>query len=305
MIDNMFWHTTIDPNKAKKTARANAAKALRRLGLTDFVTLDEIERELGRVKTAFKSLLILGIISRIMARDDDKALKLFMPAITEWKNYLPHPDLDGMSPFEYREKYPPGPYEARFLAELMQTYQERLEILNRAQSDPADIEKDFAEFQNQYLTRVPSNQLQMTPGRYVSLKELIIEERRRNAYPEKDIDKIGIQLFVENTADGLGYQIAKLDNEFIDIVTELAKLHKQRQLPSRARLKKIRAFFERSEPFFSVGPEPHKFYLNFANVAVIENNFELAESLLDRALMHNPDYILARNMKTRLAEYVK
>ena len=102
-------------------------KSLQRLGLASFVSINEVKKELCNVDTAFQSLLLLGILRRIMYQQNDGVAKLFIPALTEWKNYLPHNDLGGLSPFEYTQKYPMGEYELRFIEEVISSYRELLQ----------------------------------------------------------------------------------------------------------------------------------------------------------------------------------
>lgn len=293
----------IDPAKALKTVRAQVAEVLRRLELASFVSLDEIEKELRQAESAFKSLLLLGILRRIMVREDDKVAQLFIPAITEWKNYLPHGDLDGLSPFEYQEKYPPGPHETRFIARLLEEYQSKLESV-KDNDQSFDLEKDFKHFQEEYLERIPLDEYEMR-GRPFTLKELIIEERRQRGWPVKNIYEIGAQIFAENTADGLGIKAAKIDDKYYQIVNRLAEAKKQRLVLKKKEMKEILAFFKKFESYYRSAPDPHRFYLNYAGVLLLGGDSEGAISALDRALLYDPNYEHARHMKAALAEYIE
>ncbi|MBU4480391.1 hypothetical protein KKG48_03040, partial [Patescibacteria group bacterium] len=194
-----------EQEEALAKVRKNIILAIKRLEIDRFVVLEEIEQELRQVETAFQSLLLLGILRRIMVKDDDKSAKLFVPAITEWKNYFPHKDLGGLTPFEYRQKYPPGVYETGFITELMNEYQARIQPLDgkNRKGEEFDLEKDFSLFQEEFLERLPAEQpFPQQSGKFMNFRDVIIEERRRNGHPEESIDKIGAQIFVENTPDG-------------------------------------------------------------------------------------------------------
>lgn len=292
--------------------RENVSRALERVGLERMISLDEIERELSSAETAFRSLLLLGILSRIMHNQDNAAAELFIPAATEWKNYLPHQDLRGLSPAEHIEKYPPGKYEIRFIAEMMKAYQARLEGLEeKAAEEPTkndspeqafDVESDFDKFQAEYLTRVPLEQLfGRGANGFMTVKEIITEERRNNGRPEDMIDKIGVKIFAENTAEGAGNKIAQIEDTYISAVEELAAMQANPKRRSSARIRALRHRLARDEPYHRCGPAPHQFYLNYAMTVLLdEGDRGLVVSLLDRALAYQPDYALAVTMKRRL-----
>lgn len=291
--------------------KQNVSRALGRLGISQIVSLDEIEREISQIETVFQSLLLLGILSRIMHNKDDKAAELFISAVTEWKNHLPHQDLDGLSPTEMQRKYPPGPHEARFIRELLDEYQERLKKLEeKAESPPAsiefDIESDFIRFQNEYFKRIPYQQPFFSAGQpLMTIKEIIIEERRQRGRPEKDIDKIGIKIFAENTAEGLETKVAAIEDRYFSAVEELAAMQKNPKLRSRAKVRAIRKQFEQDEPYHRCGINPHQFYFNYAMVVFLDSDdLKLVISLLDRALSCKPDYKLAIEMKRRLKKII-
>jgi len=286
--------------------KQNISTLLERIGLGGRVSLDEIEQELSRVDTAFQSLLLLGILSRIIHYGDNKAVELFVPAITEWKNYLPHPELGGLSPAQMLEKNPPGPAERFFITAMLKEYEARLEA--KAESEPdidIDIESDFAAFQDEFLKRVPSEQIfSGVTGRLMSVKEIIMEERRQNNRPEKDIDKIGIKIFAENTAEGASAKIEAIEDTYITALKELEEMQRNPKKQNKKRIRAIRKQFERDEPYHRVGPAPHQFYSNYAAVVLIDDeNVELARAMLDRSLSYKPDYTYALEMKRRLKAY--
>lgn len=300
-------------NKIKQDVK----KALRRLDLQDEVSLNEIKKEISKVETSFQSLLILGILSRIMYRQDDQAANLFVPAITKWKNYLPCEDLGGLTPAEYMEKYPPGPYESRFIAELMDEYQKRLEIDSETGEAEAgspeeefDVETDFKDFQDEYLERIPAEQpFANEDGSLMTIKEIITEERRRNNRPEENIDKVGVKIFAENTAEGTGQRIAEIDDKYTSMLDELEKMRQKPQLRNNKRVHAMRKEFEKQEPYHRCAPEPHRFYCNFASVVIIDEEsgeeMDLAKSLLERSLSYNPDYKIAQQIKKNLEDFEK
>ncbi|KKT17374.1 MAG: hypothetical protein A2654_01455 [Candidatus Nealsonbacteria bacterium RIFCSPHIGHO2_01_FULL_43_31] len=282
---------------------------LERLGLDCEVSLDEIEKEILQADTAFQSLLILGILGRIMYRADEKAMRLFLPAITEWKNYLPHRELGGLSPDEMMKKYPPGPYEARFIAGLINDYQRRLEInpaTGRAEAgspnESFDVEADFEKFQKEYLHRLPLEQpFSKAGGGFMTIKEIIIEERRQNGRPEKDINKIGIKIFAENTAEGTGWKIAEIEDGYANSLKELEEMRQDLRRRNRTRIRAIRKQFEKEEPYHRCAPEPHQFYCNYAAAVLLDDgSINLVMSLLDRSLAYKPDYKRALEIKRNL-----
>lgn len=282
--------------------KKDVAAALERLGLTSFVSLEEIERELRGVETMFQSLLLLGIMRRILDRKDNKAAELFIPAVTNWKNYLPHKALAGLTPYEYREKYPPGIYETRIIAVLLDEYQATLTAKTDRGSEPPDIESDFAAFQTEYFNRVPLEQpFAGEKGKLLTLKEIIREERRRANHPPDKIDEIGAKLFAENTAEGLGNKAAELDDAYYNALNELVIMQREPRRRSRARVRQLRELFERHESYHRAGPAPHQFYLNYAMTVFLDEDTDGALTLLDAALKHKPDYALARQMKKRFS----
>jgi hypothetical protein len=294
--------------------KQNIYTVLKQIGLQKEVSLEEIEKEILKVDTAFQSLLILGILRRIMYLEDEKTMELFVPAITEWKNYLPHKDLGGLSPEEMMEKYPPGPYEVRFINELIKDYQKRLEInpaTGRAEAgspdEPFDVEADFEKFQKEYLNRIPLEQpFAKADGSLMNIKEIIIEERRQNGRPEKDIDKIGIKIFAENTAEGIGWEMAEIEDRYVNSLKELEEMRRNPRLRNKKRIHEIRKQFEKEEPYHRCGPSPYQFYLNYAAVVFLdeeEKAIDLVMSLLDRSLAYKPDYQYALKMKRNLQAY--
>lgn len=278
-------------------------KVLKMLGLDGIVSTKEIEKELTEAETAFQSLLVLGIMRRISYTDNQRALELFLPAVTNTKNYLPHPDLGGISPFEYREKYPPGMHEMNFLSGLTQEYQSKL-TQEKSQKPDFNLEEDFTKFQNEFLNRIPVDQPFPEDGKMLSFREIIIEERRNNNHPENGIAIVGVKIFVENTAEGIGSRSAEIDDAYFSAMDELAEMQKEPQRRDNKRLEGIIKLFDAHEPYHRCGPESHRFYLNFAMAAFLADDTKKSFNLLDIALMHKPDYDLAHEMKRRFAGYI-
>lgn len=294
--------------------KQDVSKALKLLDLQEEVSLNEIEKEISEVETSFQSLLILGILARIMHEENDKAAKLFIPAVTSWKNHLPREDLGGLTPAEHMEKYPPGPCESRFTAELMNEYQKRLEIDQKTGKAEAglpdeefDVESDFKEFKEEYLNRIPVDQPFANEGSsLMTIKEIIIEERRRNDRPVENIDKVGIKIFAENTAEGTGQKIAEIEDRYISALEELEEMRRNPELRDEDRVHAIRKQFEKEEPYHRCAPDPHQFYCNFASTVIIDEKggkeIDLAKSLLERALSYKPDYKIARQIKKNVED---
>jgi hypothetical protein len=287
-----------------KKIKQDIDKALDHIDLAQFVTLKEIESEISRVETAFQSLLLLGILSRIMHLKDDFAAQLFIPAVTNWKNFLPHNELGGLTPFEHREKFPPGPYEAQFLSELMDEYQTILG--SRKENEQIDIETDFAEFQKHYFERIPLEQPFATKnnGILMTSREIIIEERRVNNHPHDSLDKIGAEVFAENSADNLGDCIARIDDEFREAVQELALMQSGARARSKKRVAEFKELFERNEQYHRCGPQPHNFYFNYAMILLLEDDVSRSVSLIDTALKYKPDYAIALKIKKQLKDFL-
>ena len=281
--------------------REDVERVLEMLGLSGIVFVEEIEKELMGVETAFQSFLILGIMARISHAENEKALKLFFPAVTNMKNYLPHPDLGGISPFEHQEKYPPGIYEMNFLSGLMWEYQSNLRQ-EKFDSPGFNIEEDFIRFQNEYLNRIPSDQSFSKNGKIQSYREIIIEERHGNNYPENDIEKMGAKIFTENTAEGVGFRCAEINDAYLSAIDELVEMQKKPTKRDEKSVKKLIKLFTKHEPYHKCGPEPHRFYLNFAIATFLADDIEKSFSLLDTALRHKPNYDLANEMKRRFTE---
>jgi hypothetical protein len=283
--------------------KQNIYAVLERIGLEGEVSLEEIEKEILAADTVFQSLLVLGILRRILYQEDDEAMEIFLPAVTEWKNCLPHKELGGLSPIELRKKYPPGPYEARFISELIGSYKKWLEI--NPIDEPFDMEDDFDSFQREFFNRKPFEQpFSRADGNSMTVKEIIMEERRRSGWPEKDIGKIGIKIFSENLAEEVGRKMEEIEDKYADLIEELERIRQNHRLWNKARIKEIRKQFEEEEPYHRCGPFSYQFYSNYAVVVLLDGGSKgLVISLLDHSLALKPDYEPALQMKKDLEDY--
>ncbi|PIT87502.1 MAG: hypothetical protein COU31_02565 [Candidatus Magasanikbacteria bacterium CG10_big_fil_rev_8_21_14_0_10_40_10] len=286
---------------AREHAKNNVALVLRRLRLSNFVPLEDVENELRRVETPFQSLLLLGILDRIASRNDEKTLRLYFSAITEWKNHLPHDDLDGMTPTEILEKYPPGPYEMDFIGGLMREYESRLNALKKSEHRLGfDINADFAQFQEAYLNRIPAAPY-FRGGMPRTMRALIVEERHRAGHPEKDIEKVGVQIFAENVGDGAVDKIDEIEAVYVDHLKELDAMKRAGGRPDQRRVRAIRKQFEHDEPFHRTAREPHRFYLNYAMLLLLdEEPKETVLHFISLSLLHKPDYEVARKVRRNI-----
>ena len=302
----IFWYSR-EMDELEKIKQDFFA-ALSRVGLGKEVSLDEIEQEISQTETAFQSLLLLGILRRIMQGQDDEAAQLFIPAVTAWKNYLPHKELGGLTPAQAMEQYPPGPQERFFISAMMQEYQARLEAANGSAEDAFDVEADFSQFQNEYLGRIPAEHALASGGNQVlSIKEIIVQERRAAGRLEESIDKIGVQVFAENVAENLGEKVAAIDDRYISALEELEQAQRNPEQRNKNRVRAIRKQFEQDEPYHRCGPAPHQFYCNYAAVVFLDEaeQGDLVLSLLERSLALRPDYEYALAMKRGLENYYK
>jgi len=140
----------------------------------------------------------------------------------------------------------------------------------------------------------------------MTIKEIIIEERRKNGRPEKDIDKIGLKIFAENTVEGAGGKMAEIEDRYISLLEELEGMRQNRRLRNRTRIQEIRKQFEEDEPYHRCGSSPHQFYSNYAAVVFLdEGPLDLVLSLLNRSLAFKPDYEPALKMKQNLKNYIE
>ncbi len=278
-------------------AKEDVLKVLARLHLIDEVSLDEIHQELESVETAFESLMILGILRRIMAAEDDRASKLFIPAITHWKNCLPHRDLGGLSPLEHMQRYPPGKFERRFTEGLFDKFESVLD--QKELSDDLNIEAEFEKFQNDYFNQKIFI-TEFGQGQPLTLKQIIIAERKQNGYPEDLLNSVGAKLFAENTAEGTGMRMAEIEDYYYEAINDLAQMQGNPRLRSRRRVKQLRILLEKQEPYHRLAPEAHRFYLNFAQLTFLDEDLPTSQKLLAKALRIEPDYGPAQEFKKRL-----
>jgi hypothetical protein len=177
--------------------------------------------------------------------------------------------------------------------------------MKSSSDEPFNIEADFEKFQEEYLNRIPLEQpFPKSDSSLMTIKEIIMEERRRNGLPEKYIDKIGIKIFVENIAEGVGWKMAEIEDRYINSLIELEKMKQNPRLRNKKRVHAIRKQFEKDEPYHRCGPAPHQFYLNYAAVVFLDDGpIDLVISLLDHSISLKPDYKPALQMKQNLQKY--
>ncbi len=290
----------IDKVKAEK----NIKKALKRIGLANKISLEEIENELSKVETPFQSFLLLGILKRIMALKDRKAGELYIPSILTLINFIPREDLGGITPKEHLEKYPLGPLEWNFINKLIEEYNQRLIENENQLVNPSEIKKDFEKFQNEFLERIPLEQpFSGKKERLMTIKEIIIEERRKAKWPEELIDKIGLRVFPENVPEFLGLKMTQIEDSYFQTIKELKEMQMNPKKRDRKRIHQLRELLRTLEPYFRTSDIAHQFYLNYAMVSFLDDEkLEKVLHFLDKALSYKSDYEVALEMKKRLME---
>jgi len=276
---------------SKEESEKNIKKALKRIGLAYKISIEEIKNELSKVKTPFQSLLLLGILKRIMALKDNKAGELYIPSILTLINFIPLEDLGGITPKEHFEKYPLGPLEWNFVNKLIEEYNQRL-IENEDQlANPLEIKKDFEKFQNEFLERIPLEQPFLEKKeKPMTIKEIIIEERKKANWPEELIDKVGLRVFPENVPDFLGLKMAQIEDNYFQAIEELEEMQVNPKKRDRERVRQIKEFLRNQEPYFRASDIAHQFYLNYAMVSFLDNEkLEKIFYFLDKALSYKPN----------------
>jgi hypothetical protein len=137
----------------------------------------------------------------------------------------------------------------------------------------------------------------------MTVKEIIIEERRRMDHPKELINKIGIKIFVENTPEGASAKMTEIKDKYVEMFEELERMRENPRLRSRARAREIRKELEKYEPYYRCDPVPHQFYLNYASIVLLDGgDLDLMISLLNKSLSFKPDYKPALIMKRNFEE---
>ncbi len=289
-----------DLDKAKKSIEG----LIRKVNLSAQISLKEIEQELKKTEKIYESYLFLGIMTRLLQENkDDLVIEVFLPSITAWKNFLPCDDLGGLSPVEYERKHPRGVSETLITAQLLMDYHKRLKVLDKQRREIIDAEKDFQKFQNDFLELIPLNQPFQDVEKILNNREIIVEERKRNGYPEDKIDKISIALFAENIASKIGNGIAELEDGYLSALEELSFMQERKKQRGIGKVKRIFKSFLRLEPFMKCTKDSFRFYKNFANAAFLCDFEEMALELLRKSLLINPNYKEAKQALESFKEF--
>lgn len=297
MIERKFLNKK-ELSKVKK----ELSGLLKELGLDSLVTLKEVEHELRHTEKIQQSLLLIGLVTRCTEEKKDDLMMRLIPLLTHWKNFLPGKELNGLSPAEYEEKYPRGELELAIMEELMQSYQDKLQGSKR-HGPHFDIHKDFAEFQKTFLGFIPANQPFPDAPKMLTNDEIIIEERKRLSHPRKKLKNISVSIFADNIAEELGDEIARLDDTFMTAMDEMIFMQMNPKQRSRKKIKRVLKDLENLEPYMKCGQQSFRFYLNFANVAFLNNEVSRAIKLLEQSVIINPQYKEGKEALKRFKEY--
>jgi len=282
--------------------KEGVSEVLRKFKLENLVSLEEIEQALETNEEFSSSLLLLGLLARCDDEKDDVTLNRLIPSLTHWKNLLPRADLGGLSPFEFMQKYPPGPMEQAIIGQLMLAYEDKLKARGENTSID-DLNKDFKKFQDNFLNLIPASQLSAGISKPLSHRGLIIEERKQRSVSKDKINDIGINLFASNIGAKITDAIEKIDDDYIASVQALGEMQKNEDFRNRKKIKKIFEKLKEAEPFMRCTKESYRFYCNFAQVVFLMGDVERALELLRRAIGINPKYELAQIMVKRIENF--
>lgn len=259
---------------------------LKELGLENLVKTEEIEKALKETDYIYEHYLGLGVIMRCLMENRKDLLEKWLRGLSAWKNLTPHDDLGGLSPFEYEKLYPRGPEEKRIMAELIKSYEKRLVSLGEKIYENFDIEKDFQQFQEEFLSLIPTRQPFPNFGRLLSNKEIIIEERKLRNFPKDRLEKIGITLGRDAIPELLGERAAQIEDNYYQCTKELELMRENPQKRDWKKVLEIYSYFLEIEPFMKCLPQPWRFYNNKGSVEFLLdlkmealNSFELSLSL--------------------------
>lgn len=293
-----------DLTLSKKAVRTIVSK----LDLKDLISLKEVEEELGTVEQIHESPLLMGIVMRCMEDSKEGLIEDFIPAITAWKNFIPHEDLGGLSPFEYEQKYQRGENEVRIMTELMYSYQNRLGSISKEKRESLDIDKDFEKFQKEFLSLMPNVQPFTETGRALNNREIIIEERRRLGHPPEKLKEVHLKIFADNIAARIASETEQIEEDYISDIKQLSKMQENTtKIDIKGNFKKARIIFKNLiyiEPYMKCLSDSHKFYLNFANVAFMCGLEDHALGLIKKSLSLKPDYNLAKESFRRIKGFL-
>jgi hypothetical protein len=293
-----FWvyNSKYMTNSRAKIAkiRNNALTLLGEVGLDRVVSAQEIEEELSGTEHLYDSPLLLGIITRCSENSESELLLRLIPLITDWKNYIPRPELGGLSPREYEQRHPRGPAEVWIINKLLQTYeidlQSRLNIFK-----PADFAKDFATYQSNFFELIPA--IQPFPEKSITLnhREIIVEERRQKGHPEDMIDKFGTIMFAHEPSENAQKIIRQIEALYANSADIIASMRPNAK-PSAKKLGKVLSDLASIEPFMKCMSFAPAYYGTFAGAALLLKEYSLAEDLLRQSLVINPHFRPARRM---------
>jgi len=143
-----------------KNVKMDIKSALKAIALSELVSMRELEEEIANTEKIYESPLLLGLMVRCVQNQNESAIEKLITGFAHWKNFLPQKELGGMTNVEYEKKYPRGPEELRIIGEMMKTYEAKLGDMSikEAKETNFDIDKDFAEFQKEFLELIPAYQ---------------------------------------------------------------------------------------------------------------------------------------------------
>ena len=262
---------------------------LRALELAELIKPEEIEEALRRTDQIYESYLGLGVLMRCTMENRADLLGKWLRGLSAWKNLTHHDDLGGLSLIEYEMRYPRGPEEALIMAELIRNYQEKLSRNHRKREENFDINKDFHQFQEEFLSLIPIRQPFPNFGRPLSNREIVIEERKLRNFPKEKLEKIGLTLGSNAIPELLGEKAARIHDNYYQCVYHLEEMRKHPKKRNRQKLKEIYAYFIEIEPFVKSLPESWRFYNNKGSVAFLLDLEKEALASFELSLSLNPN----------------
>ena len=275
------------------------------LGIEDLVSISEFEESLNKVEVISESTLFLGLLARI---DDEKRadiLEKVMVLITDWKNMLPHSDLGGLSPIEYREKFCGG-FEENILADMLCEYQNKINRDSVKDKKDFNLENDFKKFQDEYFSRIPSAQPFFDLNKILNFREIIIEERRRLGVPAHKLEELEIKMFTSNCSDSVPDAIEKYDVSYYSLTQELSALQTDPfSVKNRKKTEKIFRAMKEIEPFMRFSKEAPHYYNNLGQLAFVCDEIDVSLEFLRKAIKLDPEYTQAKEALKRLTDFFK
>ena len=97
--------------------------------------------------------------------------------------------------------------------------------------------------------------------------------------------------------------MARLDDTFMTAMDEMVFMQMNPRQRSRKKIKRILRDLENLEPYMKCGQQSFRFYLNFANVAFLNNEVNRAIKLLEQSVAINPNYNEGKEALRRFKEY--